>query len=426
MIKTKLSVFLFLASLLPALGQETASFEDLPLKPNSFWNGADGSGRFVSGGFTFYNDYSKEWGSWCGFAYSNKTDSVTPDWTNQFSAVTAGGVFKSSTYGVGYDYGTTRVKLNQAGSVTGMYITNSTYTYKTLLNGDAFTKKFGGASGNDPDYFRLRITGVNAKKDTTGAIVFYLADFRPADHRDDYIIRKWTWVDLSVLGNISEIRFSLESTDSGPWGMNTPAYFCIDDLNHRDMAPVVNRPIRDIIWSTGENSHITIPLDSVFLDPDNPENKGLFSIQAVTGDKVADVSLVQEKMSLEKTSDAVSILVKPENSGQQKVAILYTSNGKSVSDTFSIRVNSTSSVVKSVLSRYRVFPNPFRGSFTVGPVEPDSEIFVYNQKGDLMFRSGNLTGTTENVAALHDAPAGIYFITLKGAGTLQKISIIKQ
>jgi hypothetical protein len=36
-----------------------------------------------------------------------------------------------------------------------------------MLNGDSFAKKFGGASGNDPDFFKLTIIGKNAAEQTT-------------------------------------------------------------------------------------------------------------------------------------------------------------------------------------------------------------------------------------------------------------------
>ena len=29
---------------------------------------------------------------------------------------------------------------------------------------------------------------------------------------------------------VKKLHFSLSSTDNGDWGMNTPAYFCMDDI----------------------------------------------------------------------------------------------------------------------------------------------------------------------------------------------------
>jgi len=49
---------------------------------------------------------------------------------------------------------------------------------------------------------------------------------------NDYILDTWKWVNLKSLGRIAKLGFSLRSTDNGNWGMNTPGYFCIDNLNH--------------------------------------------------------------------------------------------------------------------------------------------------------------------------------------------------
>lgn len=40
----------------------------------------------------------------------------------------------------------------------------------------------------------------------------------------------WEWVDLSELGQIASIYFTMESSDTGDYGINTPTYFCLDKL----------------------------------------------------------------------------------------------------------------------------------------------------------------------------------------------------
>jgi len=63
--------------------------------------------------------------------------------------------------------------------------------------------------------------------DSTG---FYLADFQDANNDNDYIINTWTSVDLFSLGLLDSLSFELTSSDNGAYGMNTPAYFCMDDI----------------------------------------------------------------------------------------------------------------------------------------------------------------------------------------------------
>jgi hypothetical protein len=102
-----------------------------------------------------------------------------------------------------------------------------------MKNGDAFSKKFGGETGNDPDWFLLTIEGFDSNYKSTGKVYFNLADFAYSNNANDYIVNNWKWVDLSRLGRISKLEFSLRSSDNGTWGMNTPGYFCIDNLNQQ-------------------------------------------------------------------------------------------------------------------------------------------------------------------------------------------------
>ena len=78
------------------------------------------------------------------------------------------------------------------------------------------------------------ITGLDAANNPIAAppVTFYLADFRSADPAQDYIVNDWRFVDVSSLvsGGAARFSFSLESSDVGPWGMNTPAYFAVDQV----------------------------------------------------------------------------------------------------------------------------------------------------------------------------------------------------
>ena len=48
--------------------------------------------------------------------------------------------------------------------------------------------------------------------------------------KDGKFIRDWTYVDLSALGQVSEVQFYMEGSDSGYYGLNTPKYFCFDNF----------------------------------------------------------------------------------------------------------------------------------------------------------------------------------------------------
>lgn len=221
----KLILFLLVAVLFfgnPASAQ-VVDFEDLMLDAESYWNGSDGSGGFESSGVMFSNNYDMIWGSWDGFAYSNRTDITQEGFDAQYNAISGSGAEGSNTYAVAYvsTFATIppMVIFDKEQRITGFYATNTNYAYYSMRDGDDFAKKF-----TEDDWFKLTIIGIDAAGAETGRLEFKLADGRN-------IIDDWTWVDLSRLGPVKQLTFSLSSTDMGDWGMNTPAYFCLDNLN---------------------------------------------------------------------------------------------------------------------------------------------------------------------------------------------------
>lgn len=219
-----------------------STFDDLTLGAESYWNGSDNfppswTGVFTSAGAEFCAHYDEDFGSgyWDGFSYSNITDTTTEGMAGQYNAIAGGGAGRSSNYAVGYIgfYGRVpTVTLPAAQVVNGAYFTNNNWAYYSMLNGDQFAKKFGGATGDDPDWFLLTITGKDGDGNSTGTVEFYLADYRSSDNSGDYIVDEWTWVDLRSLGSVKTLEFALTSSDTGQWGMNTPAYFAMDSLSY--------------------------------------------------------------------------------------------------------------------------------------------------------------------------------------------------
>jgi len=216
--------------------QTTIDFEDLTLPADSFWNGADLSGGFETEGVFFVNYYDTSWGAWSGFAYSNMTDTVTAGFTNQYSTAAGEGYDGSSNFALMYvspynagNYLKITGDYENGSVVEGFYVTNNTYAYISMRDGDTYAKKFGGDDGNDPDWFKLTVYGY-LNGIFTGEAGFYLADYRFADNDSDYIVTDWKWFDLSGLGTVDSLVFALSSSDTGQYGMNTPAYFCMDNL----------------------------------------------------------------------------------------------------------------------------------------------------------------------------------------------------
>jgi hypothetical protein len=219
--------------LLTHVGRTVIDFEDLTLSPNSFYNGSDNAGGFTSRGAFFPNSYNSTYQSWSGWSYSNTTDTTTPGFTNQYSAITGSGFDgPNSNYAVAFTFnpGDAYINLPTGTTPKSIRITNTTYAVQSMLNGDQFAKKFGGVSGNDPDFFLLTITGLNDANQVIGTVNFYLADYRFTNNSQDYILTKWRRINLSGLSGATKLSFSLTSSDNGPYGMNTPAYFAADYL----------------------------------------------------------------------------------------------------------------------------------------------------------------------------------------------------
>ncbi len=231
----------FLASALLAVttlkAQTTVDFEDLTLPTESFYNGDDEAGGFVTGGVTFGNDYNTSWGSWSGFAYSNVTDNTTAGFGNQYSAIPGSGANNSEIYAINTNSDTLRFSGPHI-NLLSVDLTNTTYTYLSMRDGDAFGKQFGSpnnANGDDDgtngeDFFYVTIFSHDNVGNKTDSVIFYLADYRFSDSNEDYLVDTWTTVDLSSLKNVSFLTFSYHSSDVGQYGINTPQYFALDNL----------------------------------------------------------------------------------------------------------------------------------------------------------------------------------------------------
>lgn len=228
--------FLSLTICLSAIAHgAVATFDDLTLAPESYWNGSDGSGGGISGDAYFLNAYNATWASWDGWAYSNMTDTTTPGYTNQYSAITGGGAGGSANYGVAYDGGAwggaSPPTVNLGAStgedynttISGAWFTNTTYAYLSMRDGDGYVTAFDSG-----DWQMMTITGIDENGNyTTNTVDFYLANYTSTNPDDRYIVDEWTWVDMTSLGDIIgfEIDFFGSQVDM------VPAYAAMDNLN---------------------------------------------------------------------------------------------------------------------------------------------------------------------------------------------------
>lgn len=103
-------------------------------------------------------------------------------------------------------------------------VVNTTYAYYTMLKGNNFARKF-----EKGDWLKLIAHGVHADGTESEPVEFYLADCR-GDDQSKWYVTEWTDMDLRSLGEVVGVYFTMESTDNGQWGMNTPGYFGLCNL----------------------------------------------------------------------------------------------------------------------------------------------------------------------------------------------------
>ena len=97
-----------------------------------------------------------------------------------------------------------------------------------MTHGDSFAKKF-----TTGDFFELKIFGFskpNGGGSEVGEVDFFLAKYTSPDSLP---VNVWTLVDLSHLAGSQSLTFGYASSDVGDFGVNTPAYFAMDDLTVR-------------------------------------------------------------------------------------------------------------------------------------------------------------------------------------------------
>ncbi|HOZ51752.1 MAG TPA: DUF4465 domain-containing protein [Chitinophagaceae bacterium] len=298
-----------------ASNAQVVTFDTLTMPSANYWKGNPG----IAATTTFYdanvafknrNDTSSFGDYWSGWAYSAKQDTNSLDYaTNDIAAITGIGQDSSSAYGVAYlsmDPSFNQITFPSSLTfVKGFYITNTTIAYRSMQNGDFVAKKFGGITGNDPDFFRLDITASQAGIPKPDTIHFYLADFRDSNNANDYIVKDWRFVDLSSLGNLDVLSYNLVSSDNSGAFMNTPSYFCMDSL-----AFFLFQDINEI----GDNDEIKIypnPMNDHFVIENNSSSTLELNLISMSGQTILNSHLLKndkQKMNTDFLPQGIHIL----------------------------------------------------------------------------------------------------------------------
>lgn len=232
----------------------TVDFEDFPLPTSGYNNDSGGfslDGNFFNNKYEFDADWNMEF--WAGWAVTNHDDNTTPGFGNQYSAITGGGADGSSQYAIAFDGGTfggAYIDLADGQLAHAVDVTNTTYTYYSIVKGDQFTPAF--TSG---DYFLLTITGfegLGGAGAVTNSVNVYLADYR--DGRE-FALDTWETVDLTELGDARSLSFTFSGSKTDFFGLLTPTYAAVDNFQTIGPAPspspAVPEPAGLVLLSVG-------------------------------------------------------------------------------------------------------------------------------------------------------------------------------
>ena len=191
--------------------------------------------------FSFVHGCFADYDYWYGFTASNSIDNSYQANTllYQYSNMARGGILLNEDgtimtnefgapqtgsempYIVGYPKSEITFNTNKTYELVGGYFNLNSYTFYSILYGDGFARAF-----TDGDELILTAHGIDADGNEK------TLDICLAAYSNGALTAStgWKYVDLSSLGIVEEIFFTMSSTDSGQWGMNTPGYFCLDKL----------------------------------------------------------------------------------------------------------------------------------------------------------------------------------------------------
>lgn len=121
----------------------------------------------------------------------------------------------------------------------GIYINNHPWPYYGNIHGDGFASPFI----EEGQFFKLTIHGMNENGEDIGITVDHtLAEFKNGELHQS---TDWEWIDLSPLGSVYGIYFTMDTSDADPiYGPNTAVYFCLDKLQVESLDGDVVTPSR--------------------------------------------------------------------------------------------------------------------------------------------------------------------------------------
>ena len=191
--------------------------------------------------------------SWEGFTLST----VSQDTACVFGCVANGGLAGVGTpYIIGYysewvsasqGYSSNIIDFNGEYYPEYVYICQNSNTMEGITHGVFNSRPF-----TQEDTLTLTIQALDSNMQPTATILYYLAVSGQKNN-------SWVKVPLIELGKTSCLSFSMQTTEIGEFGSNTPLYFALDGLTiNTEMStalpnsPITSSPNSQKIWRNGE------------------------------------------------------------------------------------------------------------------------------------------------------------------------------
>lgn len=392
--------------------QVIGDFEDLYLPNDTVWAGnwndankqyQNLNDHFYTGSYQLSNYCIPGLKTWAFFAYANETSTnfVSADFIeHQFRNVVGGGYNESQNYGISYCFkgmGHTDLTIannTQGDSISGMYITNTAYLYDCILNGDLLSIETDGTIGKGfatGDSVVLTAHGYVNNMETASTSIF-LADYTNRDEIEHYILQDWKYFDLSSLGKVQFVRFTMESSKSNKQGMTTPAYFALDNIG-------ATRPTIEVTTSSDSN---TTQIDLSNLCPINGNGETHYTLLKTANPSATQIVENQLNITVP-TKGNYTYLVQVDNTSytlyyQITLTVNEATSMESIQNQYSVINTNGNLLVKSSNSR------PYK-------------ISIYNATGQSIFEANKQLGKTS--ISTNALPHGIYMIQIIEATSKQ-------
>lgn len=175
----------------------------------------------------FYNEEYQYWG---GFAVSKcfETDAAKGVFENQYSAFNtkaADGAWFLLYYYDSYSEPCDLI-FKKSVMLNSVKLNLTTYTYASITDEDinTFARKF-----DDGDYLKVIFTPLDSSEAPVGeGVECYVVDYRDGKR---FVADDWQTFPLGFVAD-GNVRVTIETSDVGEYGANTPLYICIDSLEY--------------------------------------------------------------------------------------------------------------------------------------------------------------------------------------------------